>query len=65
MKKLVLDLRNNPGGILDASVDVSSKFMPKDKLVVYLQGRQKLPTGRITSPRATELAAGVSRWSCS
>lgn len=39
VKKLVLDLRNDPGGLLDASVDVSGKFMPKDKLVVYLQGR--------------------------
>ncbi len=41
IKKLVLDMRNNPGGILDASVDVSGKFLPKDSLVVYLQGRQK------------------------
>ncbi len=40
MKKLVIDLRNDPGGLLDSSVDVCSKFMPKDKLVVYLQGRQ-------------------------
>jgi len=39
-KKLVLDLRNDPGGLLDASVDVSGKFLPKKKLVVYLQGRQ-------------------------
>lgn len=39
MKKLVLDLRNDPGGMLDASVDVSSMFLPKDTLVVYLQGR--------------------------
>jgi len=55
MKKLVIDLRNDPGGLLDASVDVSSKFMPKDKLVVYLQGRQPndrkdfLTTGSDTS----------------
>ena len=41
IKKLILDMRNNPGGILDTSVDVSGKFLPKDKLVVYLQGRQK------------------------
>jgi carboxyl-terminal processing protease len=41
IKKLVLDMRNNPGGILDASVDVSGKFLSKDSLVVYLQGRQK------------------------
>ena len=39
MKKLVLDLRNDPGGMLDASVDVSSMFLPKDTLFVYLQGR--------------------------
>jgi carboxyl-terminal processing protease len=41
MKKLVLDLRNDPGGLLDSSVDVSSLFLPKDKLVVYIQGRNK------------------------
>ncbi len=41
LQKLVLDMRNNPGGLLDASVDVSSLFLPKDKLVVYIQGRQK------------------------
>ncbi len=41
MRKLVLDLRNNPGGLLDSSVDVSSLFLPKDKLVVYIQGRRK------------------------
>jgi carboxyl-terminal processing protease len=40
VKKLVLDLRNDPGGLLDASVDVSGKFLPKNKLVVYIQGRQ-------------------------
>lgn len=39
MKRLVLDLRNDPGGVLDASVDVSSLFLPKDSLIVYLQGR--------------------------
>ncbi len=41
IKKLVLDLRNDPGGLLDASVEVSGKFLPKDSLVVYIQGRQK------------------------
>jgi carboxyl-terminal processing protease len=51
MKKLILDMRNNPGGILDASVDVSSMFLPKDKLVVYLQGRQ-------TSDRRDYLTSG-------
>jgi len=41
IKKLILDLRNDPGGLLDSSVDVSGKFLPKDSLVVYIQGREK------------------------
>ena len=52
MKRLVLDMRNNPGGLLDSSVDVSSLFMPKDKLVVYIQGRRK-------DDRKDFLSAGV------
>lgn len=34
MNKLVLDLRGNPGGYLDASVDMASWFLPADKIVV-------------------------------
>ncbi len=36
---LVLDLRNNPGGLLTAAVDVSSFFLGDSKLIVYTQGR--------------------------
>jgi carboxyl-terminal processing protease len=36
---LVLDLRNNPGGLLSAAVDVSEKFLGDGKLVVYTEGR--------------------------
>ncbi len=36
---LILDLRNNPGGLLNSAVDVSSQFLPKGKLVVYIKGR--------------------------
>lgn len=39
VKKLVIDLRNDPGGLLESSVEVSSMFLPKNKLVVYIQGR--------------------------
>ena len=39
LKVLVLDLRNNPGGLLDAAVGVSAAFLPKDDLVVYTEGR--------------------------
>ncbi len=39
MKELVLDLRDNPGGLLDQAVDVASDFLPKGKTVVYTKGR--------------------------
>ncbi|MEA2011644.1 MAG: S41 family peptidase [Verrucomicrobiota bacterium] len=39
---LVLDLRNNPGGLLDSAVEVSSLFLPKGKLVVFTEGRDKI-----------------------
>jgi len=39
MKTLVLDLRNNPGGLLTAAVEVSEKFLEDGKLVVYTEGR--------------------------
>ena len=32
--RLVLDLRGNPGGYLDAAVDMASWFLPKDKVIV-------------------------------
>jgi carboxyl-terminal processing protease len=36
---LVVDLRNNPGGLLSAAVEVSEKFLGDGKLVVYTEGR--------------------------
>jgi carboxyl-terminal processing protease len=41
MKALILDLRNNPGGLLTAAVEVSEKFIDDGKLVVYTEGRVK------------------------
>ena len=39
MKHLVLDLRNNPGGLLNEAVDVASNFLKKGSLVVFTKGR--------------------------
>jgi len=39
LKGLVLDLRNDPGGLLTGAVAVSAAFLPKDALVVYTDGR--------------------------
>ncbi|MFO0866602.1 MAG: S41 family peptidase [Gemmataceae bacterium] len=42
MKGLVLDLRNNPGGLLRSAVEVSSLFLPEGKNVVTTKGRNNV-----------------------
>jgi len=37
--KLVLDLRNNPGGLLNQAVEVTDRFLDEENLIVYTQGR--------------------------
>lgn len=39
--KLIIDLRNNPGGLLDQAVKCADLFLPKGKLIVYTEGRRK------------------------
>jgi carboxyl-terminal processing protease len=39
MKKLLFDLRGNPGGVLEQAVDVTDVFVPKGAMVVYTRGR--------------------------
>jgi len=39
MQALVIDLRNNPGGLLDSAVDVAGKFLPPGTVVVSTKGR--------------------------
>lgn len=41
IESIILDLRGNPGGLLDAAIDVSEKFLKKDDLVVSIRGREK------------------------
>lgn len=49
---MILDLRNNPGGLLDSAIEVSSTFLNKEKngkkeMIVYTQGR--LPGSKFTA----------------
>jgi len=39
MKRLVFDLRDNPGGALDQAIRVSNRFLPRGDLIVYTRGR--------------------------
>src|SRR6266404_2995753 len=41
MRQLVLDLRNNPGGLLDHAIDVASEFLTRDKVIVSVKGRSE------------------------
>lgn len=52
LKGLILDLRNNPGGLLDSAIQVSDAFLDNDKqgkeeMIVYTQGR--LPGSKFTA----------------
>ena len=39
MKRLVFDLRDNPGGLLDQAIRVGNRFLPQGELIVYQRGR--------------------------
>ena len=39
MERLILDLRNNPGGPLDQAIKVANQFLPRGELIVYTRGR--------------------------
>jgi carboxyl-terminal processing protease len=51
MKGLVLDLRMNPGGLLNSAVAVSAAFLPKNALVVYTDGRTEDAKMRLTAAK--------------
>lgn len=41
LKGLILDMRNDPGGLLDQAVRVSDHFVPEGQMIVYTEGREK------------------------
>jgi carboxyl-terminal processing protease len=51
LKGLVLDLRSDPGGLLNQAVAVSAAFLPKDALVVYTDGRTPEARMRLTAKK--------------
>lgn len=70
LKGLVLDLRNDPGGLLNGAVAVSSAFLPKGALVVYTDGRTEDAKMRLTAdkenylrgPNQEDFLKGLPAW---
>jgi len=55
LKGLILDLRNDPGGLLNGAVAVSAAFIKPDALVVYTEGRTEDAKMRLTASRENYL----------
>ena len=60
LKGLVLDLRNDPGGLLNTAVGVSGAFLEPGKLVVYTDGRTEDAKMRLNNARDSYLRPGES-----
>lgn len=41
MRKLILDLRDNGGGILDEAIEIADEFLTEDKLITYTEGKNR------------------------
>jgi carboxyl-terminal processing protease len=54
MKKLILDLRGNSGGIMEAAIRIANQFLKKGQLIVYTKGR--------TQPKNDALATGTGEY---
>jgi len=53
LKGILLDLRDNPGGLLKSAVAVSSVFLPDDSLVVYTESATAQSRMRLQAQRGT------------
>ncbi len=51
LKGIILDLRNDPGGLLNGAVAVTAAFVKPDSLVVYTEGRNEDAKMRLTANR--------------
>lgn len=41
MQNVIIDLRSNVGGIMDAATNIANEFLPKGKLIVYMEGKAR------------------------
>ncbi|MDC7708779.1 S41 family peptidase [Vogesella indigofera] len=63
LKGMVLDLRDDPGGVLHGAVGVSAAFLPQDALVVYTEGRASDSKMRLyANPRDYQRGKAISEY---
>ena len=56
-RQLILDIRSNPGGLVDQAVDLASEFLPKGTVVFRARGRKKDTNEDFTTKRDGDFAA--------
>src|SRR5258708_21089207 len=54
MRQLVLDLRRNPGGLLDQAIDVTSEFLPRGQVIVSVKGRTEYSEPVVDKSRGSD-----------
>lgn len=70
MRQLILDLRGNPGGLLDQAIDVASEFLPRGQVVVSVKGRTEYTEPIVykstgSEPATIPLVILINRYSAS
>jgi carboxyl-terminal processing protease len=69
MKKLIIDLRGNGGGYLDAATNIADQFLHENSLIVYTEGKAKPRANLFASSRGvnldTDVIVLIDEWSAS
>jgi carboxyl-terminal processing protease len=69
MKKLILDLRGNGGGYMDAATNIADQFLGEGQLIVYTEGQSKPRSNVYATAKGinldTELLVMIDEWSAS
>jgi carboxyl-terminal processing protease len=69
MKKIILDLRGNGGGYMDAAVKIADEFLSENKLIVYTKGKTRPKTVSYSTKRGIceklKLEILIDEWSAS
>lgn len=60
MKRFILDLRGNSGGYLDQAIMIANEFLPKDRLIVYTEDRERNRMSEYSDGRGRSTDIGMA-----